>query len=113
MRKWTFILGLALLAAAPLLAQYGDISDVKLAKPEDKEDVKGTPPPRAQGRSGRGTASQGCGSRGAPTSAGCPSSGKLRLCGGGNRSSFLACCRLPTTPARSPKRGSPLVRKMT
>jgi len=27
------------------LAQYGDISDVKILKPEDKEDVKGTPPP--------------------------------------------------------------------
>jgi Domain of Unknown Function (DUF1080) len=25
--------------------QYGDISDLKLAKPEDKEDVKSTPPP--------------------------------------------------------------------
>src|SRR4051794_8530723 len=27
------------------LAQYGDIRDVKLAKPEDKEDVKSTPAP--------------------------------------------------------------------
>src|SRR5829696_1497560 len=26
-------------------AQYGDINDLKLNKPEDKEDVKGTPPP--------------------------------------------------------------------
>jgi hypothetical protein len=26
-------------------AQYGDISDVKLAKPEDKQDVKSVPPP--------------------------------------------------------------------
>jgi hypothetical protein len=34
---------------APVLAQssdYGDISDVKLKKPEDKEDVKSTPPPK-------------------------------------------------------------------
>jgi hypothetical protein len=40
-------LGLSLLFAltAPALAQYGDISDVKLAKPEDKQDVKSTPPP--------------------------------------------------------------------
>jgi hypothetical protein len=36
---------LAALTAAPVLAQYGDISDLKLAKPEDKEDVKSTPPP--------------------------------------------------------------------
>jgi hypothetical protein len=34
-----------LVAAAAVRAQYGDISDVKLAKPEDKEDVKSTPPP--------------------------------------------------------------------
>lgn len=34
-----------LVAAAPALAQYGDISDLKLLKPEDKQDVKGTPPP--------------------------------------------------------------------
>jgi hypothetical protein len=34
-----------LVAAAPALAQYGDIGDLKLLKPEDKEDVKGTPPP--------------------------------------------------------------------
>jgi hypothetical protein len=33
-------------AAAPALAQYGDISDLKLLKPEDKEDVKSTPPPK-------------------------------------------------------------------
>src|SRR5262249_25880845 len=30
----------------PVKAQYGDISDLKLNKPEDKEDVKGTPPPQ-------------------------------------------------------------------
>jgi len=34
------------LAAAPALAQYGDISDLKLLKPEDKQDVKSTPPPK-------------------------------------------------------------------
>jgi hypothetical protein len=34
-----------LVAAAPALAQYGDISDLKLLKPEDKQDVKGSPPP--------------------------------------------------------------------
>jgi hypothetical protein len=28
------------------MAQYGDISDLKLAKPEDKEDVKSTPAPK-------------------------------------------------------------------
>jgi hypothetical protein len=36
---------LAALTAAPAPAQYGDISDLKIAKPEDKEDVKSTPPP--------------------------------------------------------------------
>jgi hypothetical protein len=36
----------ALIAAAPAFCQYGDISDLKLAKPEDKQDVKSTPPPR-------------------------------------------------------------------
>jgi len=35
----------ALLVAATALAQYGDISDVKLLKPADKEDVKSMPPP--------------------------------------------------------------------
>jgi hypothetical protein len=38
-------LAVALLGGA-VRAQYGDISDVKLAKPEDKEDVKSTPPPK-------------------------------------------------------------------
>jgi hypothetical protein len=39
-------LGLLTLAAAiPAAAQYGDISDVKIARPEDKVDVKPTPPP--------------------------------------------------------------------
>lgn len=36
----------ALLAGALALAQYGDISDVKVAKKEDKQDVKTAPPPR-------------------------------------------------------------------
>lgn len=35
----------ALVLAAPAFCQYGDISDVKLKKPEDKEDVKSTPAP--------------------------------------------------------------------
>ena len=34
-----------LVAALPAFAQYGDISDLKLLKPEDKQDVKSTPPP--------------------------------------------------------------------
>jgi Domain of Unknown Function (DUF1080) len=37
---------LAVLAiAAPAFCQYGDISDVKLLKPADKEDMKSVPPP--------------------------------------------------------------------
>ena len=39
-------LSIALLLAPPSFAQYGDISDVKLIKPEDKDDVKSTPAPR-------------------------------------------------------------------
>lgn len=35
----------AFVIAAPAFAQYGDISDLKLLKPEDKQDVKSTPPP--------------------------------------------------------------------
>ena len=35
----------ALVLAAPTVAQFGDISDVKLLKPEDKQDAKSTPPP--------------------------------------------------------------------
>src|SRR5262249_21464302 len=38
-------IAIAVLLAGPSLAQYGDISDLKLAKPEDKEDVKSTPSP--------------------------------------------------------------------
>jgi hypothetical protein len=34
-----------LVPALPARGQYGDISDLKLAKPEDKEDVKVVPPP--------------------------------------------------------------------
>jgi hypothetical protein len=34
------------LLAGACLAQYGDIGDLKLARPEDKEDVKSAPPPR-------------------------------------------------------------------
>lgn len=34
------------LFAAVGLAQYGDIADLKLARPEDKENVKPTPPPK-------------------------------------------------------------------
>jgi hypothetical protein len=34
-----------LVAAAPAFAQYGDIRDLKLLKPEDKQDVKSIPPP--------------------------------------------------------------------
>jgi hypothetical protein len=43
----TLMLTVALLAADVLaLAQYGDISDLKIAKPEDKVDVKSTPAPK-------------------------------------------------------------------
>jgi Domain of Unknown Function (DUF1080) len=38
-------LAVALALTAPTFAQYGDISDLKLLKPEDREDVKSTPPP--------------------------------------------------------------------
>jgi 3-keto-disaccharide hydrolase len=41
------VLSLAVVVAltAPTFAQYGDISGVKVIKPEDKEDVHSTPPP--------------------------------------------------------------------
>src|SRR5262245_30447503 len=42
--KWRIVTLLALCATFAA-AQYGDIKDVKLAKPEDKEDVKSTPAP--------------------------------------------------------------------
>jgi hypothetical protein len=41
---WTGLL--AFWATAPCPAQYADISDVKLIKPEDKEDVKSKPAPK-------------------------------------------------------------------
>jgi hypothetical protein len=48
MRKhWTATIILTLAAlAGTALAQYGDISDLKLLKEEDKVDVKRTPPPK-------------------------------------------------------------------
>jgi hypothetical protein len=44
-RTWTAagLLGLAAVSAA--LAQYGDLGDLKILKPEDKVDVSPTPPP--------------------------------------------------------------------
>src|SRR5215216_5671550 len=47
MRRWHLPLAVALVlgALSAAAAQYGDIRDLKLLKPEDKEDVKPTPPP--------------------------------------------------------------------
>jgi len=45
MRK-LFGLALAVTLTSALFAQYGDISDLKLNKPEDREDVKSTPAPK-------------------------------------------------------------------
>jgi hypothetical protein len=48
MNRWLYLshAGLLwLLLASPVRGQYGDISDVKLAKPEDQVDVKSTPAP--------------------------------------------------------------------
>ena len=47
MRRFGVCLSTVFCLAPALAAQepYGDISDVKLAKPEDKEDVKSVPPP--------------------------------------------------------------------
>ena len=42
--KWRIVTLLALCATFAA-AQYGDISDVKLAKPQDREDVKPTAAP--------------------------------------------------------------------
>jgi hypothetical protein len=39
------LLPILLLAGSPVLAQYGDIGDLKLLKPEDKVDAPSTPPP--------------------------------------------------------------------
>jgi hypothetical protein len=45
--RWLLMAALALAALACAgRAQYGDISDLTLNKPEDKEDVKTTPPPK-------------------------------------------------------------------
>jgi hypothetical protein len=43
--RYVSALALALFGATVACAQYGDISDLKLNKPEDKEDAKSTPPP--------------------------------------------------------------------
>jgi 3-keto-disaccharide hydrolase len=43
--RTTFAVALGLLGGALALAQYGDISDLKLLKPEDKVDMKSEPPP--------------------------------------------------------------------
>jgi hypothetical protein len=45
MRVWLTGLAALLGVTAAALAQYGDISDLKLIKPEDREHVKSTPPP--------------------------------------------------------------------
>ena len=47
MRMSAAILGIGMLlgSIAPASAQYGDISDVKLLKPEDKQDVKSSAAP--------------------------------------------------------------------
>ncbi len=42
---WTLTTILLLASVGVGLAQYGDISDLKIAKPEDRQDVKSTPPP--------------------------------------------------------------------
>lgn len=44
--RWSlFAVTLFLVAATTAFAQYGDISDLKILKPEDKQDVKSTPAP--------------------------------------------------------------------
>src|SRR2546427_12741095 len=46
MNRWWIAAVFAYLAwAGQALAQYGDIGDLKILKPEDKVDVKSTPPP--------------------------------------------------------------------
>src|SRR5262245_46443042 len=45
MRTHLTLVALLLLGATAAVAQYGDISDLKLLRPEDKVDVKPTPPP--------------------------------------------------------------------
>lgn len=44
--KILLALTFALTSSATAFAQYGDISDLKIARPEDKEDVKSTPAPK-------------------------------------------------------------------
>jgi hypothetical protein len=44
--KLTLVLALALVSANPARSQYGDISDLKIAKAEDKVDIKPVPPPK-------------------------------------------------------------------
>jgi Domain of Unknown Function (DUF1080) len=46
MRLFEVTLVLCLILANPGQSQYGDISDLKIAKPEDKIDVKPVPPPK-------------------------------------------------------------------
>ena len=38
-------IGLSALASIPVVAQYGPIDDLKILKPEDKQDAPSTPPP--------------------------------------------------------------------
>lgn len=45
MKQTMLLTALALLASSASAQPYGDISDLKLNKPEDKEHVKSTPPP--------------------------------------------------------------------
>jgi len=44
-RWWLAALFACLALAGQALAQYGDIGDLKILKPEDRVDVKTTPPP--------------------------------------------------------------------
>ena len=44
-RRWTGVVLVLLAITGAGRAQYGDISDLPIAKPEDKEDVKSEPPP--------------------------------------------------------------------
>jgi hypothetical protein len=47
MRKLSWLLALWLgFGSSTALAQYGDISDLKITKPDDTKDVKSTPPPK-------------------------------------------------------------------
>jgi hypothetical protein len=45
MRRWLGALVIGLLAPALARAQYGDLGDLKILKPEDRVDVPSTPPP--------------------------------------------------------------------